>query len=80
LALTGKLHSLLITHNSWFIYDILPRIGALAHWRIGALPRLESIVYSPADFFNAMHFELWMDNGMAIPPSAQGLHQRKQTM
>lgn len=72
LALTGKLHSLLITHNSWFIYDILPRIGAL--------PRLESIVYSPADFFNAMHFELWMDNGMAIPPSAQGLYQRKQTM
>ncbi|MDI1225828.1 MULTISPECIES: DUF6915 family protein [Acinetobacter] len=72
LALTGKLHSLLITHNSWFIYDILPRIGEL--------PPLENIVYSPADFFNAMHFELWMDNGMAIPLSAQGLYQRKQTM
>ncbi|EOR02309.1 DUF6915 family protein [Acinetobacter genomosp. 15BJ] len=71
LALTGKLHSLLLTHNSWFIYDILPRIGQL--------PKLDNIVYSPADFFNAMHFELWMDNGMAIPASAQALHQIKQT-
>ncbi|NIE97581.1 hypothetical protein F3J02_14015 [Acinetobacter sp. Tr-809] len=70
LALTGKLHSLLFTHNSWFIYDILPRIGQL--------PKLDNIVYSPADFFNAMHFELWMDNGMAIPASAQALHQIKQ--
>lgn len=26
LALTGKLHSLLLTHNSWFIGDILPRL------------------------------------------------------
>ncbi|MCH7316126.1 hypothetical protein [Acinetobacter sp. ANC 3882] len=72
LALTGKLHSLLFTHNSWFIYDILPRIGQL--------PKLDNIVYSPADFFNAMHFELWMDNGMAIPASAQALHQIKQTI
>ncbi|WP_089605234.1 DUF6915 family protein [Acinetobacter piscicola] len=70
LALTGKLHSLLLTHNNWFIYDILPRIGQL--------PKLENILYSPADFFNAMRFELWMDNGMAIPLSAQALHQRKQ--
>ncbi|MEG0481578.1 MAG: hypothetical protein RR569_00570 [Acinetobacter sp.] len=70
LALTGKLHSLLLTHNSWFIYDILPRIGLL--------PKLENILYSPADFFSAMRFELWMDNGMAIPLSAQALHQRKQ--
>lgn len=71
LALTGKLHSLLLTHNSWFIYDILPRIGQQ--------PKLDNIVYSPADFFNAMHFELWMDNGMAIPASAQALQQIKQT-
>ncbi|USA52896.1 hypothetical protein NDN13_15795 [Acinetobacter sp. C32I] len=71
LALTGKLHSLLLTHNSWFIYDILPRIEQQ--------PKLDNIVYSPADFFNAMHFELWMDNGMAIPASAQALHQIKQT-
>lgn len=70
LALTGKLHSLLLTHNSWFIYDILPRLGQL--------PKLDNIAYSPADFFNAMRFELWMDNGMAIPASAQALHQRKQ--
>lgn len=71
LAQTGKLHSLLLTHNSWFIFDILPRLGSL--------PSLGNIRYSPADFFKAMHFELWMDNGMAIPLSAQALHQIKQT-
>lgn len=70
LAQTGKLHSLLFTHNSWFIYDILPRIGVL--------PNLQNIVYSPDDIFHAMQFELWMDNGMAIPQSAQALHQTKQ--
>lgn len=72
LVLTGKLHSLLLSHNSWFIYDILPKIGQL--------PKLDNIVYSSADFFNAMHFELCMDNGMAIPVSAQALHQIKQTI
>jgi len=53
------------------LYTILPRIGQQ--------PKLDNIVYSPADFFNAMYFELWMDNGMAIPASAQALHQIKQT-
>ena len=72
LALTGKLHSLLLTHNSWFIGDILPRLGHPL--------RLQNVACSPADFFNAMRFELWMDNGMAIPASAQALHQRRQTV
>lgn len=71
LALTGKLHSLLLTHNSWFIGDILPCLGHPL--------RLRNIACSPADFFNAMRFELWMDNGMAIPASAQALYQRRQT-
>jgi hypothetical protein len=32
---------------------------------------------APEDFFNAMQFELWMDNGMAVPASAQALNQIK---
>ena len=70
LALTGKLHSLLLTHNSWFIYEILPRIS----YPIGSLVDLDG---APEDFFNAMQFELWMDNGMAVPASAQALNQIK---
>lgn len=72
LALTGKLHSLLITHNSWFIYDILPRMQK-------NFPALANIDIAPSLFFNAMHFELWMDNGMSIPDSARALHQVKQS-
>jgi hypothetical protein len=70
LALTGKLHSLLLTHSSWFIYEILPRMG----YPIGSLVDLDG---APEDFFNAMQFELWMDNGMAVPASAQALNQIK---
>ena len=70
LALTGKLHSLLITHNSWFIYDILPRMQK-------RFPALADIDIAPSLFFNAMHFELWMDNGMAIAESAKALDQVK---
>ena len=70
LALTGKLHSLLLTHSSWFIYEILPRMG----YSISSLVDLDG---APEDFFNAMQFELWMDNGMAVPASAQALNQIK---
>ena len=32
---------------------------------------------SPDFFFNPMRFELWMDNGMAVPPSAVKLQELK---
>ena len=41
---------------------------------IGSLVDLDG---APEDFFNAMQFELWMDNGMAVPASAQALNQIK---
>lgn len=70
LNITGKLESLLLTHNSWFLGEILPQMG------YGTFS-LQPIGLTPADFFNAMHFELWMDNGMVLPKSAQALQQRK---
>lgn len=64
LANTGRLISLVFTHNSWFINEILPRI----------FPDFEPLFIdfelSPADFFNAMRFEMWMDNGAVMPNSA----------
>lgn len=63
MAQTGKMSSLLLTHNSWFINFILPKIFKTPI-------KLQSVALSPADFFNAMKFEMWMDNGAAIPVSA----------
>lgn len=68
LSVTGQLKSLLITHNSWFINTILPMMGkSQAKW-------IEFDI-QPAMFFNPMRFELWMDNGTAVPPSAAKLKQ-----
>lgn len=66
LAATGKLKSLLLTHNSWFINSILPKIG-------GFKPLWMDFDIAPALFFNAMRFELWMDNGFECPASAKRL-------
>ncbi|MDO9569181.1 MAG: hypothetical protein Q7J58_07350 [Hydrogenophaga sp.] len=65
LAATGRLASLLITHNSWFVHTILPMMG---HHR----PALMNLM-PPSCVFDAMRFELWMDNGSDLPPSARRL-------
>lgn len=64
LANTGSLTSLFITHNSWFINDIVPKV-------LKREPLVTNFDISPADFFDRMNFQLWMDNGSAIPPSAR---------
>lgn len=64
LAVTGKLCSLLITHNSWFINHIVPKLTS-------AQPLWVDFDIAPALFFNAMRFEMWMDNGFAVPNSAK---------
>jgi hypothetical protein len=63
LAVTGKLKSLLITHKSWFMNHILPKLG-------NAQPLWVDFDITPALFFDAMRFELWMDNGFEVPNSA----------
>lgn len=69
LSNTGKVKSLLLTHNSWFLNDILPKI-------FNCKPVIDDFLITPADFFNAMKFELWMDNGLAYPESARMLQKR----
>ncbi|MCO7224053.1 hypothetical protein [Pleionea sp. CnH1-48] len=64
LAVTGKLKSLLITHNSWFINSIAGRLFSLK-------PMLMDFSLSPFDVFGSMNFEPWMDNALAYPPSAE---------
>ena len=63
LANTGKLKSLLFTHNSLFINEIAPKI-------LKRTPEIKDFAISPADLFERMRFEAWMDNGLAYPKSA----------
>lgn len=69
LAYTGRLKSLLITHNSWFVNSILPKV-------FDTRPLFRDFMIEPSVLFNSMSFELWMDNGMQYPKSAQNLKQK----
>jgi len=64
LHITGKTKSLLLTHNSWFIQSILPKIFKhIKHSLIEhSIPSNE--------IFKRMKFRNWMDNGATYPPSA----------
>lgn len=66
LTTTGDLKSLLVTHNSWFINAILPRIFDTA-------PAIADFSIGPSQLFNAMQFVPWMDNGLVSAPSARNL-------
>lgn len=64
LYITGKFASLLFTHNSWFVGSVLPLLNLQP-------PEIIQFSISPSDIFDRMKHELWMDNGAAMPPSAQ---------
>ena len=66
---TGRLKSLLITHNSWFINSILPQIFPVK-------PKIMEFSVDPANLFSAMNFELWMDNGIEHPTSAKKMQNQ----
>jgi len=68
LSATGDLKSLLVTHNSWFINSILPRV-------LGTRPEIGNFSIGPSRLFNSMRFEPWMDNGLACAPSANKLER-----
>jgi hypothetical protein len=60
--LTGKLKALLITHNSWFINFIVPKV-------LKRDVELKDFEMTIDHLFKHMKFELWMDNGAAYPAS-----------
>lgn len=71
-AVTGRAHALLVTHNTWFLSEILPRV-------VSGTRRLTPRGVPPSELFARMRFELWMDNGTVPPPSApRGVHHREE--
>lgn len=64
LSVTGLSKSLLITHNSWFINEIVPRV-------LNRKVEIKNFDITPSDLFNNMKFKLWMDNGSSYPESCK---------
>ena len=64
LSITGLKKSLLITHNSWFINEIVPKV-------LNRKIEIKDFNISPGDLFNNMHYKLWMDNGSSYPESCK---------
>ncbi|MEL6660587.1 MAG: hypothetical protein AAFR36_29245 [Bacteroidota bacterium] len=62
LNVSGHVKSLRITHNTWFCNEIIPKVFSLK-------PKLEG--GAGIQLFTKMNFHLWMDNGAALPASAQ---------
>lgn len=73
LYITGKLRSLFVTHNSWFIGFILPKISK------GIKVELKNCNISPSYFFNKMNYKPWMQNGNGVPPSFAKIESTKRT-
>lgn len=69
---TGKIKSLLITHNSWFIGHILPKVFK------NIKPQVKSFSVSPQKLFARMSFPSWMNNGHGIPPSFEKIYRDKK--
>ncbi|MEZ4238714.1 MAG: hypothetical protein R3F59_21695 [Myxococcota bacterium] len=60
---TGRIRALLVTHNTWFLGEVLPQL-------LGRPLGLVPPGVPPGELFARMRFEPWMDNGAALPPSA----------
>lgn len=63
LSISGKLSSLLITHNSWFINEILPKISNRSKI-------LTDFPITPSELFNKIKYAEWMDNGRSKAPNS----------
>jgi hypothetical protein len=61
---TGLMKALLITHNSWFINEIVPKV-------LNRNIEIKDFAIKPNDLFDNMKFKLWMDNGSSYPNSCK---------
>lgn len=71
---TGLIKSLWLTHNSWYIGEILPHVFSIAR-------EIRNFgENAPSIFFNRMRYADWVQNGNGAPPSfakIQNYHDRK---
>lgn len=64
LSNTGQIKSLWITHNSWFVGQILPMLYKNIKFNIKNYSQ-----FAPSIMFNRMRFDNWIQNELDFPPS-----------
>lgn len=69
LSNTGRFKSLIITHNSWFVNEVLPLMFATEQVS-------DNFALAPSILFNSMTPQLWMDNGISYPNSYKHLKEK----
>lgn len=74
LANTGLLKSLWLTHNSWFLGEILPKITPCGR----TLEFRNYTENSPSILFSRMEYVDWMQNGKGIPKSWEKIKQYRK--
>ncbi len=72
LGLTGQIKSLLVTHNSWFVQRILPKVFPTVRVEI------RDFNIAPAVLFHRMDFQDWMNNGRGVPPSFAKVNEHRK--
>ncbi|MDF1695322.1 MAG: hypothetical protein P1U56_05795 [Saprospiraceae bacterium] len=69
LGLTGEMKSLLLTHNSWFLHVVLPKI-------FNRPIALKDYSISPSAVFEKMNYSDWMNNGVTgLPASCKQINE-----
>jgi hypothetical protein len=76
---TGTYVSLYLTHNSWFVNTILPkvfkRIGVY-HWDCHY--NGVDVIIKPSDFLNRMKYDSWIQNGQTYPKSHEKVKKYRE--
>lgn len=76
---TGMYVSLYLTHNSWFVNTILPkvfkRIGVY-HW--DCHHNGVDVIIKPSDFLNRMKYDSWIQNGQTYPKSHEKIKKYRE--
>ncbi len=72
LANTGALKSLLITHNSWWLNFILPKVFP------GVKIQIKDFNLAPSVLFGRMAYADWVTNGRGNPPSFAKINEHRK--
>lgn len=72
---TGMEQSLYLTHNTWFVGEILPKIFPDVRFEFD----WSRLGIRPADFLNRMKYDNWLNNGRGgMPPSYRKLKEHRE--
>lgn len=69
---TGQVKSLWVTHNTWFIGEMLPKIFSGISITVKDYKHM-----APSIMFNRMKYADWVQNGMGMPPSFKKIQERR---